>query len=119
MEKELPYPALAKGSFFLLAFGILLYVVPLVIGGVEQGLKWRDAQIAFADISAMALLFFRISTTGQLLILLGSLCLLLNVLVMTMHWKLGLLKAAIAAVKAPLETPAAASLHGGQEEVKP
>jgi len=54
-------------------------------------------------------LFFRISTTGQLIILLGSLPLLLNLFVMTIHWKLGLIKAVIAAVKAPLPV----------EEVKP
>ncbi len=103
MEKELPFPKLAKLSFFLFALGVLFYVIPLIIGGVVQGIKLREG-VAFADVSAGALMFFRISTTGQLLILLGSLCLLLNILVMTIQWKLGLLKMAIAAVKAPLET---------------
>jgi cytochrome c oxidase cbb3-type subunit 1 len=102
MAKRLPAPGLARLSFYLFASGILLYVIPLLIGGVEQGLKLRDFHVPFAEASAAALVFLRVSTTGQLLILLGSLCLLLNVLIMTLQWKLGLLKNVIAAVKAPL-----------------
>jgi cytochrome c oxidase cbb3-type subunit 1 len=117
MEKELPFPKFAKWSFFVFAIGALVYVIPLLIGGTEQGLKLRDAKnVAFADAGAAALMFFRISTTGQILLLLGSLLLLLNILVMTMQWKLGLLKTAIAAVKAPLETSDA--LRPDQGEVK-
>jgi cytochrome c oxidase cbb3-type subunit 1 len=102
MEKQLPFAKLVRLSFFLFAAGVLLYVLPLLIGGAVQGMKLGDPKIAFADVGAVALNFFRISTTGQLLILFGSLCLLLNILVMTIQWKLGLLKAVIAAVKAPL-----------------
>jgi len=58
----------------------------------------------FAESSAVALKFLRISTTGQLIMLLGALLLTLNILVMTLKWKLGLAKALFAAVTAPLET---------------
>ena len=81
-----------------------VYVIPLVIGGVVQGMKLRNPNVAFADASSAALLFLRISTTGQLLILLGALCLLLNLFVMTIQWKLGLAKTVIAYIKSPLET---------------
>jgi cytochrome c oxidase cbb3-type subunit 1 len=104
MDRELPFPGLARFSFFAFALGILFYVIPLLIGGVEQGMKLRDASVPFMDVSAATLLFFRISSSGQLLILLGALCLLLNLGSMTLHWKLGLLKTVIAAVKAPLPT---------------
>jgi cytochrome c oxidase cbb3-type subunit 1 len=104
MEKELPLPKLARLNFFLSAGGVLLLVIPLLIGGLEQGMKLRDANVAFADASQVAVKFLRVSTTGQVLILLGALCLLLNILVMTIQWKLGLAKCVIAAVKAPLET---------------
>lgn len=104
MEKELPFPKLAKVNFYLFAGGVALYVIPLVIGGVVQGMKLRDSNIPFADASSAALLFLRISTTGQLLILLGSLCLLLNLFVMTIQWKLGMAKTVIAYIKSPLET---------------
>ena len=104
MAKELPLPKLAKANFFLLAGGTLLFVIPLLIGGLEQGMKLRNANIPFVDASAVALKFLRISTTGQLLVLLGSLSLLLNVFVMTIQWKLGLVKSVIVAVTAPLKT---------------
>jgi cytochrome c oxidase cbb3-type subunit 1 len=105
MDKPLPAPALARLSFYLFAAGILLYVIPLLIGGVAQGLRLREYPVVpFADISATALLFLRISTTGQLLILVGSLCLLLNVFILAVRWKLGLFKTVIAAIKAPLVT---------------
>ena len=107
MQKELPFPRLAKATSFLFGGGVLLYVLPLVIGGVLQGLKLRHADQAFEDINAGVLMFFRISSLGQVLMLLGSLFLLLNLFVMTIQWKLGLAKAAWAAVTAPLETRAA------------
>lgn len=103
MGKALPFPKLATLSFYLCAAGVLLFVVPLLIGGVEQGKKLHDA-LPFAESSAVALKFFRMSTTGLLLVLIGSLCLLLNIFLMTIQWKLGLVKTVIAAVKAPLET---------------
>jgi cytochrome c oxidase cbb3-type subunit 1 len=105
MEKELPFAGLAPLSFYLFAGGGLLFVVPLVIGGVEQGLKLQDPTVPFLDVSKATLLFFRISTTGQLLMLLGALCLALNIFVMTIQWKFGLLKALKTAVFAPLTTP--------------
>ena len=109
MAKELPFPKLARLNFFLFAGGVLIYVIPLLIGGVMQGMKFRDPNAAFEDASAAALMWYRLSTLGQLILLFGALCLFLNIFVMTIQWKLGLLKAAIAAIKAPLPT----------EEVKP
>jgi cytochrome c oxidase cbb3-type subunit 1 len=118
MDKPLPFPKLAKLNFWLFVPGILLFVLPLIIGGVMQGLKLRDANVPFADASSTALLFLRISTTGQLLILAGALCLLLNLLVMTIQWKLGLAKTAMGAVKTllqPEEPCHAASLPRDKE----
>ena len=65
-------------------------------------MQWHDARVPFADASAVALKFLRVSTTGQLLVLLGSLCLLLNVFVMTIQWKLGLVKSVLAYLTSPL-----------------
>ncbi len=97
MEKDLPFPKFAKLHFWLALIGVLLFVVPLILGGVEQG-----KQADFNASSAAALKYLRISTTGQLLMLLGALLLLLNIFVMTLKWKLGLLKSLIAAVTSPL-----------------
>jgi cytochrome c oxidase cbb3-type subunit 1 len=104
MERELPFGQLAKFNFFLFLFGLALWVVPLLLGGVAQGLKLQAAGLPFADASGAALIWLRAGSLGQLLLLLGSLCLLLNLFVMTIQWKLGLVKALVAAVKAPLVT---------------
>jgi len=102
MDKELPFAGLARLNFFAFALGVLILVIPLLIGGVEQGLKLHAANATFTDSTNAALMFLRVSTLGQALLLLGALCLLLNIFKMTIQWKLGLLKCAIAAVKAPL-----------------
>ena len=119
MGKELPFVKLAKLNFFLFAGGTLLFVIPLLIGGVEQGMKLLDANIPFADASAVALKFLRISTTGQLLVLLGALCLLLNILVMTLQWKLGLLKTVVGVVKDSLVEGSAYQPLPCDKEAKP
>jgi cytochrome c oxidase cbb3-type subunit 1 len=109
MNRDLPFPKLAKFSYFCFAGGVLVYVLPLMIGGVVQGIKLGDPSVPFADVSAVVLLFIRVSSLGQIGLLLGALFLLLNVLVLTVQWKLGLLKIFVAAVKAPLSTAAGAS----------
>ena len=77
-------------------------VFPLLIAGIAQGIKLQHANVALADVNASALMFFRISTTGQLVLLLGALLFALNIFVMTIQWKIALLKTALAAIKAPL-----------------
>ena len=76
----------------------------LAIGGVEQGMKLQNANVAFADSTNVALIFLRAGTTGLLLILLGSLLFAANIFVMTLKWKLALLKTVIAFIKSPLAT---------------
>jgi cbb3-type cytochrome oxidase subunit 1 len=81
---------------------VILFFFPLAFAGVEQGIKLANPGIAFADANLAALKFLRVSTTGQLLILLGALLFAVNVFVMTIRWKLALLKSLLAAVTAPL-----------------
>jgi hypothetical protein len=68
-------------------------------------MKLGNPQTAFADSTAVALIFLRAGTTGLLFILLGSLLFAVNIFVMTIKWKLALLKSLLAAVKAPLTIP--------------
>jgi cytochrome c oxidase cbb3-type subunit 1 len=98
----LPFPKLAKTHFYLAAAGVLLYAVPLVIGGVEQGMRLQNPSVPFAEANAAALVWLRISSTGQILLLLGSLLFALNIFVMTIKWKIALGKSVWAAVTAPL-----------------
>jgi cytochrome c oxidase cbb3-type subunit 1 len=118
MEKNLPQPKFAKLSFYLFAGGTLLFVIPLLIGGYLQGAKLHDPAVPFADASLTALKFLRISTTGQMLLLAGALCLLLNVFVMTIQWKLGLVKTAVGVVKDSLKDGSAYEPLCCDKEVK-
>ena len=104
MGQPLPLPKFAKLHFWLAMVGVLLFVVPLVFAGVVQGEKLANANIAFADANSAALKFLRISTTGQLLLLLGALLFAANLFIMTLQWQLGIAKTVIAYIKSPLKT---------------
>jgi len=102
MGRPLPFAGLVRVHFFANMIGVLLFTVPLLIGGVAQGLKLLDATAPFADSTQTALKFLRISSLGQLFILVGAGLFALNLFVMTLQWKLALVKSLIAAAKAPL-----------------
>jgi cytochrome c oxidase cbb3-type subunit 1 len=104
MGFEFPFPKFVRAHFWISIFGVLLFVVPLAAGGIEQGLKLNHPDIGIAGVTAATLPFLRASTTGQLLLLLGSLLFAANIFVMTFKWKMALLKTAFAAVVAPLQT---------------
>jgi cbb3-type cytochrome oxidase subunit 1 len=116
---ELPFPKLARAQFWISMIGVVLLVVPLAIGGVEQGMKLNNPNIAFMDATKAMLPFLRTSTIGLLLILLGNSLFALNIFAMTFVWEKSLVKKAFAVVTAPLEKPSAsASLRRDQGEVK-
>jgi cytochrome c oxidase cbb3-type subunit I len=114
----LPFPRLVRFQHWLFMLGVVLWAGSLAIGGVEQGMKLRDANIDFADSTAKALIFLRAGTTGLLLILLGSLLFAANLFVMTIRWKLALLKTVIAFIKSPLDAASASALLRRDKEVK-
>jgi cytochrome c oxidase cbb3-type subunit 1 len=100
---EWPFPKLARLQFWLSMSGVLLFIVPLAVGGVVQGMKLHHG-IAFQDATRAMLPFLRASTIGLLLIVLGNLLFALNIFALTTVWKLALVKKIIALVKAPLQT---------------
>ena len=67
-----------KIHFWFAAIGTVLLVVSLAIAGVKQGKALNNVSLPFADVTKAALMPFRMSTLGDLLILLGSLTLLFN-----------------------------------------
>jgi cytochrome c oxidase cbb3-type subunit I len=93
---EFPFPKLIRAHYWISLLGVILLVLPLAVGGIEQGLKNFSFQVALP--------YLRVSTTGQLLLLLGGLIFALNVFGLTLKWKIALLKSLIAVIKAPLET---------------
>jgi cbb3-type cytochrome oxidase subunit 1 len=93
--------------------------VPLAIGGVVQGWKLQHPDtIAFADTTKAMLPFLRASTTGLLLMLLGNLLFFANVMGLTLHWKIALIKQFIAFVKSPLEPGSAYPSPRRDKEVR-
>src|SRR5262249_48915632 len=80
VQTEFPMPKLVSWHLRCSGAGILLYVVPLLIGGIKQGFGLNDAGIAFLDVMKGTLMFVRISTMGELLMLLGNFLLVVNLL---------------------------------------
>jgi cytochrome c oxidase cbb3-type subunit 1 len=73
-----PSAKLVRAHFWTAATGVLLFVVPLAVGGIAQGLKLQHADIPFTDIARGTLPFLRVSTLGDLLMALGHLMFLAN-----------------------------------------
>ena len=79
MAQEFPFPKLVRLHFFAAAAGLLLFVLPLAVGGIVQGVKLQHADIPFAEVTKGTLPFLRVSTMGDLLIALGHFFFLVNV----------------------------------------
>ena len=75
---EWPCAKSVRAHFWLAAFGIILVVVPLAVGGVLQGMKLANPQIAFVDLTKATLPFLRVSTTGELMLAAGHLLFVMN-----------------------------------------
>jgi cytochrome c oxidase cbb3-type subunit 1 len=75
---EWPCTKSVRRHYWLAAAGIILITLPLAIGGVVEGFNWHNANMTNVEVAKNALNFLRISTLGELLILVGNLLLLLN-----------------------------------------
>jgi len=103
MGFELTYPKWVRFQHWFFIGGLALLVGSLAVAGVVQGVKLAGGA-AFADVTSSTLMAFRFSTTGLLLLLIGSLMFFANVFSMTAKWKWGLMKSCIALVKGPAAT---------------
>jgi cytochrome c oxidase cbb3-type subunit 1 len=75
---EFPWPGFVRAHFWLSALGILLFVVPLVLGGVIAEVKLGQGQEPFLTVARSSLMFLRISTIGDLLLLIGHILFAVN-----------------------------------------
>lgn len=73
-------PSRVKLHFWLAMPGALLLALPLLGGGILQGLKLANADVTFLETVKAAMMPFRLSTLGETLIALGALVFLLNIL---------------------------------------
>lgn len=75
---EWPSARLVNLHFACASSGIVLYVVPLLVGGILQGLALNKASVPFLEVMKSSLVFLRISTLGDVLMAAGNLALTLN-----------------------------------------
>jgi cytochrome c oxidase cbb3-type subunit 1 len=78
-QTDFPRPRLVRVHFWLALLGVLLIVVPLIIGGIVQARQLHDPDVAFMAVVKATLPFLRASTTGYLLLALGHLVFLFNI----------------------------------------
>ena len=102
---DFAFPKLIRVQHWCAMIGIFIFVVALVLGGLLQGWKLQDPNVAFAGSTKAALPFLRVSTLGLLSLLLANLLFALNIFVMIASWKLSVARAVFAAVTAPLLKP--------------
>jgi len=69
---------LAGAHFWLAFLGIVFAFLPLLFGGIIQGLKLQDPQVPFLNVANLTLHFLRLSTVGELLLLAGNALFLVN-----------------------------------------
>jgi cytochrome c oxidase cbb3-type subunit I len=93
---EFPFAKLVRFHFFCGMLGTLLLALPLAVGGVMQGLKLANPTITFVDLTKSTLMFLRVSTLGDTLLLLGNLLFLLNVTVLIARYYRAVCKTAYA-----------------------
>ena len=75
----LPWPKLVRTHFWLSAAGLALLVLPLVLCGFVEELKLENVNEPFAAVMRSTLPFLRVSTIGDLLLLIGHLLFLTNI----------------------------------------
>ena len=71
-------PRLINAHFWLAGLGILIYAVPLAIGGIVQGNALNLGTGDFFEVMRSTLTFLRVSIIGDLLMALGHVVFLLN-----------------------------------------
>lgn len=80
-DAGMPFPVFVRGHVICATIGLLLIVVPFLAGGVLQGMRLSNPNIGFLDVAKSTLMFLRISSIGEVLLLLGHLLFLANMAV--------------------------------------
>jgi len=100
---EFPFAKFIRAHFWCGMIGTLLLVLPLAIGGVIQGLKLANPDVAFLDVTKSVLMFLRLGTIGELLIALGNFLFLINMLALIARYYRAVCVKAYATATAQLE----------------
>ncbi len=66
------WPRLVRAHYWLVVSGVLLLVLPLAVGGILQASQLGDPSVPFMDTVKLSAHFLRVSTIGELLLLVGD-----------------------------------------------
>lgn len=78
VEGGLPSSRLARIHAWCAVLGIVCYAVPMLVGGLVQGLAIQNPAVVFTDALRPGLMALRIATLGDLLLVVGHVALLGN-----------------------------------------
>jgi cbb3-type cytochrome oxidase subunit 1 len=67
-----------RAHFWLSATGVILMAGPLLAAGILEGVKAHDSSHSVLEIARGSLMFFRISSIGELLMLAGNVLFFIN-----------------------------------------
>jgi cytochrome c oxidase cbb3-type subunit I len=77
---EFPSAKRVRLHYYLALSGLFFSILPLAAGGLIQGLRLNDARVPFLQITKGTLMFLRISTLGDLLLIAANVLFLMNLL---------------------------------------
>jgi cytochrome c oxidase cbb3-type subunit 1 len=83
---KLPAVGLARLNFYCALLGVLFIAVPFLFGGWKQGGQLLNPSGSFAAVAKSTLMPIRMASLGELLWLLGALCLAVNVFGIAYQW---------------------------------
>jgi cytochrome c oxidase cbb3-type subunit 1 len=83
---KLPAAGLGRLNFYLALLGVLFIALPFLFGGWKQGGQLLHPTGSFAEVAKGTLMPIRMAGLGELLWLLGCLCLAVNVFGITYQW---------------------------------
>jgi cytochrome c oxidase cbb3-type subunit I len=89
-------PGRIKLHFWLAMPGAVLFAVPMMFGGIKQGLKLATAEVPFMETVKAAQMAFRLGTLGEMLIAFGALVFLVTLLQTIGSFYRGVVQAAYA-----------------------
>jgi cytochrome c oxidase cbb3-type subunit 1 len=89
---KLPAAGLVKVNFFCALLGVLFMALPFLFGGWKQGGQLLQPSGSFAQVAKSTLMPIRMAGLGELLWLLGGLCLALNVFGIAFRWLRGVIR---------------------------
>jgi cytochrome c oxidase cbb3-type subunit 1 len=79
-NREWPSSALIRWHFWLTAVGVLVYWIALTVGGVEQGLRVANPNIAFLDVVRGTIPWLEMRSVAGVAMTLGQLCFLASII---------------------------------------